>query len=92
MVSVAVALEAAPAETQHQNEVERSRLEMMRRYAEHSGCSPWFLLSYCGQDYRGPCRTCGNDLTNADVPFAVGARVASERWREGTVQRHDGDR
>ena len=26
-----------------------------------------------------------------DVPFAVGARVASERWGEGTVQRYDGD-
>jgi ATP-dependent DNA helicase RecQ len=25
------------------------------------------------------------------VPFAVGARVASERWGEGTVQRYDGD-
>jgi ATP-dependent DNA helicase RecQ len=27
----------------------------------------------------------------ADGPFAVGARVVSERWGEGTVQRYDGD-
>jgi ATP-dependent DNA helicase RecQ len=27
----------------------------------------------------------------ADEPFAVGTRVVSERWGEGTVQRYDGD-
>ena len=27
----------------------------------------------------------------AEVPFAVGARVVSERWGQGTVQRYDGD-
>jgi ATP-dependent DNA helicase RecQ len=27
----------------------------------------------------------------AGVPFAVGARVVSDRWGEGTVQRYDGD-
>ena len=26
-----------------------------------------------------------------DVPFAVGVRVLSERWGEGTVQRYDDD-
>jgi ATP-dependent DNA helicase RecQ len=29
--------------------------------------------------------------TSADEPFAVGTRVISERWGEGTVQRYDGD-
>jgi ATP-dependent DNA helicase RecQ len=69
---------------------------MMRRYAEHAGCRRSFLLSYFGQDYPGPCGNCDNDLTHAeapraDVPFAVGARVVSERWGQGTVQRYDGD-
>ena len=27
----------------------------------------------------------------ADVPFAVGSRVVSERWGQGTVQRYDDD-
>jgi len=76
--------------------VERTRLTMMRRYAEHTGCRRSFLLSYFGQDYPGPCGNCDNDLTPAEappaeVPFAVGARVVSERWGEGTVQRYDGD-
>ena len=95
-MSIAAALAASEAETQREDEVERTRLTMMRRYAEHTGCRRSFLLSYFGQDYPGPCGNCDNDLTRAEpapgeVPFPVGARVASERWGEGTVQRYDGD-
>jgi RecQ family ATP-dependent DNA helicase len=95
-MSVAAVLEASEAETQRQHEVDRSRLVMMRRYAEHTGCRRSFLLSYFGQDYPGPCGNCDNDLAHAEpprgeVPFAVGARVVSERWGEGAVQRYDGD-
>jgi len=93
---VAAAVEASEAETEREDEVERTRLTMMRRYAEHTGCRRSFLLTYFGQDYRGPCGNCDNDLGHAEaapaeVPFAVGARVTSERWGEGTVQRYDGD-
>ena len=95
-LSVAAALGASEIETEREGEVERSRLEMMRRYAEHTGCRRSFLLSYFGQDYRGPCGRCDNDAAraaSADAiePFAVGERVASDRWGEGTVQRYDGD-
>jgi len=95
-MGVAAALEASDAETERENEVERSRLTMMRRYAEHTGCRRSFLLTYFGQDYPGPCGNCDNDLEHpetarAEVPFAVGARVVSERWGEGTVQRYDSD-
>jgi len=101
-MSVAAALAASAAETEREDEIERTRLTMLRRYAEHAGCRRSFLLSYFGQDYPGPCGNCDNDLdgapgtpsagaTLAEVPFAVGARVVSERWGEGTVQRYDGD-
>ena len=100
-MSVAQALAASEAETERENEIERTRLTMMRRYAEHDGCRRSFLLSYFGQDYPGPCGNCDNDLIRAEspppgtppaeVPFAVGARVLSERWGQGTVQRYDGD-
>jgi ATP-dependent DNA helicase RecQ len=95
-MTVAGVLAASSAETDRENEVERSRLTMMRRYAEHSGCRRSFLLSYFGQDYPAPCGNCDNDLASAepargDVPFAVGSRVVSERWGVGTVQRYDGD-
>jgi ATP-dependent DNA helicase RecQ len=95
-MTVAAVLEASEATTRREDEVERSRLAMMRHYTEHAGCRRSFLLSYFGQDYPGPCGNCDNDLAGltappADVPFPVGARVVSERWGEGTVQRYDTD-
>ena len=105
-MTVAQALAASEEKTEREGEVERSRLAMMRHYAEHPGCRRSFLLTYFGQDYPGACGNCDNDLARADgpqaaaaaadavpadVPFAVGARVVSERWGEGTVQRYDGD-
>ena len=95
-MSVADALDASADETAREHEVEASRLEMMRRYAEHTGCRRSFLLTYFGQDYEGPCGACDNDRQGAatvrgDEPFPVGARVASEAWGEGTIQRYDAD-
>jgi ATP-dependent DNA helicase RecQ len=91
------ALAASTAETRRENEVSRSQLEMMRRYAEHGGCRRSFMLTYFGQDYPGPCGNCDNDLAGAvapitaSEPYPVGGRVRSERWGDGTVQRYDGD-
>ena len=62
---------------EREDEVERSRLDMMRRYAEHTGCRRSFLLSYFGQDYPGPCGNCDNDLV-AKAPGA-GARAVRDR-------------
>jgi ATP-dependent DNA helicase RecQ len=95
-LSVTQALRASTAETEREDDVERSRLEMMRRYAEHRDCRRSFLLTYFGQSYDGPCGRCDNDATFVAHPavvgpFAVGERVVSERWGEGTVQRYDGD-
>ncbi len=95
-MGVAAVFKASEAMSDREAEVERSRLTMMRRYAEHTGCRRSFLLSYFGQDYPPLCGNCDNDLGHGepertDVPFAVGSRVASERWGTGTVQRYDGD-
>jgi ATP-dependent DNA helicase RecQ len=95
-MTVAEALEASNAESEREDEIERTRLAMMRHYADHTGCRRSFLLTYFGQDYPGPCGNCDNDLVLAEpapasVPFEVGTRVVSERWGEGTVQRYDGD-
>jgi ATP-dependent DNA helicase RecQ len=95
-MSVSAALTASDAETAREAEIERTRLTMMRRYADNTACRRSFLLSYFGQDYPGPCGNCDNDSTLAEppagsVPFPVGARVASERWGNGSVQRYDGD-
>jgi ATP-dependent DNA helicase RecQ len=105
-MTLAETLKASQEKTDRESEVERSRLTMMRNYAEHPGCRRSFLLTYFGQDYQGACGNCDNDLApqdparagtrraeaaQADLPFAVGTRVASERWGEGTVQRYDGE-
>jgi ATP-dependent DNA helicase RecQ len=95
-MTVEAALTASEAETDREGEIERTRLTMMRRYADHAGCRRSFLLSYFGQDYPGPCGNCDNDSTAAGslpaaVPFPVGSRVASDRWGNGSVQRYDGD-
>jgi ATP-dependent DNA helicase RecQ len=95
-LSVEEAMRSSAQETDRQNEIERSRLQMMRRYAERRGCRRAFLLSYFGQDYRGPCGNCDNDRLAAsgaapEEPFQVGERVLSARWGEGAVQRYDGE-
>jgi ATP-dependent DNA helicase RecQ len=95
-LSVRATHAASRAETDREDEVERSRLDMVRRYAEHTGCRRSFLLSYFGQVYPGPCGRCDNDYAAVSEeagtePFPVGGRVASDRWGEGTVQRYDGD-
>ncbi|MEW2412850.1 RecQ family ATP-dependent DNA helicase [Streptomyces sp. NPDC046866] len=38
--------------------LERSRVEMMRAYAETTGCRRRFLLGYFGQRYEAPCGGC----------------------------------
>jgi hypothetical protein len=66
-------------------------------YAERQHCRRSFLLTYLGQNYPGPCGRCDSDDAARPTPptgaeaFAVGSRVLSERWGEGTVQRYDGD-
>jgi ATP-dependent DNA helicase RecQ len=100
-MTLTAALKASEEKTGREGEVERSRLTMMRNYAEYPGCRRSFLLTYFGQDFPDFCGKCDNDLARgetgqaaaaqADAPFHVGTRVVSERWGEGTVQRYDGD-
>ncbi|HEY1445484.1 MAG TPA: RecQ family ATP-dependent DNA helicase [Acidimicrobiales bacterium] len=96
VMSVPASLEASAEKATREHEVQSSRLEMMRRYAEHTGCRRSFLLTYFGQNFPGPCGNCDNDLQRPatphwEEPFPIGARVATEHWGEGTVQRYDRD-
>ena len=96
LMSVPSSLEASAEKSTREREVQSSRLEMMRRYAEHTGCRRSFLLTYFGQNYPGPCGNCDNDLQRPatphwEEPFPIGARVATEHWGKGTIQRYDRD-
>jgi ATP-dependent DNA helicase RecQ len=89
-------LAAADAEARR-HELDRSRVDMMRAYAETDTCRRGFILSYFGEPVDGPCGHCDNCEAGrslaaappADVPFAVGARIAHDQWGEGVVQRYD---
>ncbi len=86
------AQEAAQAE-EHRLSFDRSRIEMMRAYAEHDGCRRAFVLGYFGEEYEPPCGNCDNcdrGLAPAgsaaqDAGFDTGTRVRHEQWGEGTV-------
>jgi ATP-dependent DNA helicase RecQ len=93
----AEALRAAAEAEERRRSFERSRVDMMRAYAETADCRRAFLLSYFGEDFTPPCGRCDNcekGLTGpppADVPFPVGTRVEHEQWGAGVVQRYDDD-
>jgi ATP-dependent DNA helicase RecQ len=97
--SLEEAIEQGAEASEERQEYERSRLEMMRSYAEHGGCRRDFVLSYFGEDHEAPCGNCDNCEAGlvepeADVerPFEVGAAVTHGEWGAGEVQRYDGGR
>ncbi|HZB77096.1 MAG TPA: RecQ family ATP-dependent DNA helicase, partial [Solirubrobacteraceae bacterium] len=91
------AIEAAAGLEGNRRELDRSRVDMMRAYAETDACRRGFILSYFGEPVDGPCGhcdTCEEGRAEAaappdEVPFPVGARVAHGEWGEGVVQRYD---
>jgi ATP-dependent DNA helicase RecQ len=91
------AVSAAAEAEENRRAFDRSRVDMMRSYAETDGCRRGFLLGYFGEPFEPPCGRCDNceagrvAATPGDVPFALGARVADGDWGEGVVQRYDGE-
>ena len=93
------AIEAAAAAEERRRAFDRSRIDMMRAYAEADGCRREFVLSYLGEPFAPPCGNCDNCLTGSTAvaeparvtPFEVGSRVAHAGWGEGVVQRYDDD-
>ncbi len=78
-------------------EFERSRVEMMRAYAELRDCRRLFLLNYFGEPREEPCGFCDNCeaglvAQREDQPFPLSARVRHEEWGEGTVERYEADK
>jgi ATP-dependent DNA helicase RecQ len=89
--------DAALAEEQRES-FDRSRVEMMRSYAEHDGCRRAFILGYFGEDYDPPCGNCdvceqGGEPQDADRTegMDVGSRVVHDAWGEGTVAGRESD-
>lgn len=93
------AAEAAVAVAESRRKPERSRIEMMRGYAETTGCLRQYLLAYFGEDLPEPCGscdTCRDGTAQAaqeppDEQFALQSRVRHPKFGEGVVMSYDSD-
>ncbi|MBB4906215.1 RecQ family ATP-dependent DNA helicase [Actinophytocola algeriensis] len=77
----------------------RSRIEMMRGYAETAGCRRQYLLGYFGHQLPGPCRNCDScdtgtseQETSGSGMFPVDTVVRHTEWGRGTVMSAAEDR
>lgn len=103
--SVARAVGEAEEIAESRRRVDRSRIDMMRSYAETVGCRRQFLLSYFGEELPDPCGACdtcrsgsaaevaeARDEFESGGDWRVGTRVRHGEWGEGSVVSDDGDR
>jgi ATP-dependent DNA helicase RecQ len=72
----------ALAEVERHQTVQRTRVDMMRQFAESRACRGQTLLTYFGDRLDGPCGHCDNC---ADTTSAAG--LASAKRRRGLVPR-----
>ena len=91
----AEAAEAAVEAAERHRVIERSRVEMMRRYAELTDCRRRFLLRYFGEFTLEPCGRCDNCEAGSSTPadagdaaYAPGERVQHREWGRGTLLGH----
>ena len=89
---------AARELAEHHERVDQSRVEMMRGYAETTGCRRQFLLGYFGEQLDEPCGNCdtcsagtaqehrARPTTTTPVP----GRDAGRAQRVGPGRRHAG--
>ncbi len=81
-------------------DLDSSRIEMVRAYAETGGCRRRFLLTYFGEPFDQACGNCDNCrrgrsesylATAEGSPFEAGTRVHHEEWGAGQVVRLEPD-
>ncbi|GLP65146.1 ATP-dependent DNA helicase RecQ [Streptomyces sp. TUS-ST3] len=88
----------AAAEAASRRRLEESRLAMMLRYAEATGCRRRFLLGYFGEPYDAPCGACDLCASHApgdtvvegvgDASDEPSPPAATDSWPSGTRVRH----
>src|SRR5204862_5671014 len=83
---------------QSRRQFDRSRIEMMRGYAEVHDCRREYLLNYFGEEIDDPCGFCDNceagitvEEDEGSFPFPINSRVVHGVWGEGLVERYQGD-
>jgi ATP-dependent DNA helicase RecQ len=94
----------AIAVAEDRERIERSRIAMMRSYAETRECRRRFLLGYFGEDLAEPCGNCDTCSSgsafevrdDADAEpndeYGVDSTVTHIEWGDGIVMRAEEDR
>ena len=96
-MDVEAAVKAAREAATSRQAVDKSRIEMMRAYADSPGCRWRFVLAYFGEDALTDCGHCDNCAAGistpaaADQPFALQSRVTHATWGPGLVMRYEGE-
>ena len=95
---VADAAEEAAEAQENLRKFARSRIEMMRGYADMTDCRREYILNYFGEVYAPPCDNCDNCLAGLSVhkpssaqPFPINSKVVHKVWGPGLVMRYAGD-
>jgi ATP-dependent DNA helicase RecQ len=92
--------DAAVELAEQRRRMDASRLEMMRGYAETTGCRRQFLLAYLGEELEEPCGRCdscwsgsagGDERPAQDRPFDVGSGVRHPEFGDGTVMGYEAE-
>jgi ATP-dependent DNA helicase RecQ len=105
--TVGKAVEGAEEIAESRRRVDRSRVDMMRAYAETEACRRQFLLAYFGEELEEPCGHCDTCDSGSAArveeraeeaeddragDWPVGLQVLHQEWGEGSVVSDDGDR
>ncbi|HEV8569961.1 MAG TPA: RecQ family ATP-dependent DNA helicase [Actinoplanes sp.] len=94
----AAAAEAAIAEYERQQVVQRSRMDMMRSFAQTRGCRSQVLLAYFGEKLKDRCGHCDNCVEGVEStvtthePFPVHGKVRHAEWGAGMVMGYEHER
>jgi ATP-dependent DNA helicase RecQ len=92
------AVRRATEVSEEQQHLVRSRIEMMRGYAETTGCRRQFLLGYFGEQLDRPCGNCDTceagsaSQLDEDERFPRNSVVRHREWGRGVVMWSESDR
>lgn len=97
-VNQEASVQAATLAQQRRQQFMRSRLEMMRNYAELRDCRREFLLNYFGEPVENKCGFCDNCQAGITVetdtfqPFPINSYVIHTSYGKGQVMRYEADK
>ena len=89
------AVNQALTHQERRKQFDKSRLEMIRGYAETTACRRDYILSYFGESIKVPCGGCDNcegkeeDAVTYLEPFPLGSTIIHTSFGKGQVMRYE---